>query len=84
MRGNRRLRETWAVIDTQIGDKEWILGDQFSAADIYLFMLTTWLRAAKGHPTMVEFPNVKRIADKVLQRPSVRLVYQPWIDDPEY
>lgn len=83
-RGNRRLRETWAVIDTQIGNKEWILGDQFSAADIYLFMLTTWLRAAKRHPAMAEFPSAKRIADKVLQRPSVQRVYQPWIKNPEY
>ncbi|MGB0506909.1 MAG: glutathione S-transferase family protein [Pikeienuella sp.] len=83
-RGNRRLRETWGVIDQQIGDKEWVLGGQFSAADIYLFMLTTWLRRAIGHPSVDEFPNVKRIADKVVQRPSVRRVYKPWIDDPEY
>ncbi|MEM6656809.1 MAG: glutathione S-transferase family protein [Pseudomonadota bacterium] len=83
-RGNRRLRETWTVIDDQIGDKEWVLGSQFSAADIYLFMLTTWLRTAKGHPSMSEFPNAKRIADKVLQRPSLQRVYKPWIADPQY
>ena len=83
-RGNRRLRETWRVIDDQIGDKQWLLGDQFSLADIYLFMLTTWLRTAKGHPSLDEFPNVKRIADVVVQRPSVKLVYEPWISNPEY
>ena len=49
-RGHRRLRETWKIIDDQIGDKQWILGDQFSAADIYLFMLTTWLETSRGHP----------------------------------
>ena len=43
-RGNRRLRETWKVIDDQIGDNKWVLGERFSAVDIYLFMLTTWLR----------------------------------------
>ena len=83
-RGNHRLRETWKVIDDQIGDKEWILGDRFSAADIYLFMLTTWLRQSKGHPSMTEFPNAKRIADKVQQRPTVQQVYQPWIANTEY
>ncbi|WP_120501190.1 glutathione S-transferase family protein [Roseovarius sp. EL26] len=83
-RGNRRLRETWTVIDNQISDNEWVLGSQFSAADIYLFMLTTWLRPAKGHPDISEFPNAKRIADKVLQRTSVQQVYQPWIENPEY
>ncbi len=83
-RGNRRLRETWQVIDDQIGSNDWVLGERFSAADIYLFMLTTWLRPARGHPTVDEFPNVKRIADKVLQRPSVQKVYEPWIANPNY
>ncbi|MCP5081282.1 MAG: glutathione S-transferase family protein [Alphaproteobacteria bacterium] len=78
-RGIRRLRETWKVIDDQIGDNEWILGDRFSAADIYLFMLTTWLNTPRGQPSADEFPNVKRIADAVMQRPSVQLVYEGWI-----
>ena len=83
-RGIRRLRETWKVIDDQIGDSQWILGNRFSAADIYLFMLTTWIRTAKGHPSVSEFSNVKRIADAVLKRPSVQFVYEPWIENPEY
>ena len=78
-RGHRRLRETWKVIDDQIGDNRWVLGNQFSAADIYLFMLTTWLKPARGQPAVDEFPNVRRIADAVLPRASVQLVYQNWI-----
>ena len=78
-RGNRRLRETWKVIDDQIGTNEWVLGRRFSAADIYLFMLTTWLRTSRGHPSVDEFPNVKRIAKSVLLRPSVQLVYEEWL-----
>ena len=78
-RGIRRLRETWKVIDDQIGDNDWMLGDRFSAADIYLFMLTTWLNASRGHPSTDEFPNVKRIAEAVMQRPSVQRVYEEWI-----
>ena len=74
-RGRRRLRETWKVLDDQIGDNQWILGQQFSAADIYLFMLTTWLKASRGHPEIHEFPNVQRIANAVMLRPSVQLVY---------
>ena len=56
-RGNRRLRETWNVVDDQIGVNEWMLGKRFSAVDIYLFMLTTWLKSAKGHPAIDEFPT---------------------------
>ena len=78
-RGNRRLRETWKVIDDQIGDNEWMLGERFSAADIYLFMLTTWLELSRGQPSVDEFPNVRRIADAVLPRRSIQLVYEKWI-----
>ena len=78
-RGIRRLRETWGVIDEQIGDNPWLLGDRFSAADIYLFMLTTWLSPSRGQPTCEAFPNVKRIADAVMARPSVQRVYEQWI-----
>jgi len=55
------------------------LGDKFSSVDIYLFMLTTWLKSNRGHPTTDEFTNVKRIADAVMLRPSVQLVYAEWI-----
>ena len=78
-RGIRRLLETWKVIDDQIGDNEWVLGESFSAVDIYLFMLTTWLKTSRGHPTTDEFPNVKRIADSVMSRPRTQLVYSEWI-----
>jgi len=74
-RGNQRLRETWQIIDDQIGDNQWIVGDQFSAADIYMFMLTTWLEPSRGQPEIHEFSNLKRIADAVKMRPSVQLVY---------
>ena len=78
-RGARRLRETWGVMDDQIGDNPWVLGERFSAVDIYLFMLTTWLRPERGHPPIDEFPNVKRIAQSVLPRDSIQFVYRDWI-----
>lgn len=83
-RGIQRLRETWKIINDQIGSEEWLLGERFSAADIYLFMLTTWLKKYKNHPPIEEFPNVQRISNAVRQRPSVQLVYEQWIADPEH
>ena len=80
-RGIRRLRETWKVIDDQIGDNDWVLGKCFSAVDIYLFMLTTWLNSTRGHPSIEEFPNVKRIAEATMSRPSIQLVYAEWISE---
>ena len=78
-RGVRRLSETWTVINDQIGDNQWILGERFSAADLYMFMLTTWLSPSLGHTSTDELPNVKRIADAVMSRPSVQRVYADWI-----
>jgi glutathione S-transferase len=74
-RGIRRLRETWSVINEQIGDNTWVLGEQFSAVDIYLFMLTTWLDPLGEHPSINEFSNVKRIADAVMIRPTTQAIY---------
>lgn len=74
-RGNRRLHETWTVLNDQIGEQQWVLGGEFSAVDVYLYMLTTWLSAEVGHPFVDEFPNVQRIAAAVAQRPAVQRVY---------
>ena len=62
----------------------WVLGERFSSVDIYLFMLTTWLRPSRGQPKVSEFPNVKRIADAVQLRESVQKVYKEWITGDTY
>ena len=74
-RGQKRLMETLRIIDDQIGDNKWILGECFSAADIYLYMLTTWLKPSREHPELSNFPNVQRIAQQTGVRHSVKLVY---------
>ena len=70
-----RLGELWTVVNDAIGDNEWMLGDRFSAADIHMFMLTTWLSPDHDHPKVMEFANVHRVATAVAKRPSIRLVY---------
>ena len=74
-----RLREAWQVVDDAIGENDWLLGERFSAADIYLFMLTTWLSEPLEHPSVESFGNVNRVATAVMQRPSVQLVYKSYI-----
>ena len=74
-RSCERLREVWGFIDAAIGDRPWFLGDRFSAADIHLHMLSTWLSPEIGHPEMADFPNAARIAARVAELPSVRLVH---------
>ena len=73
--GCKRLLALWQVVDHAIADSLWMLGESFSAVDIYLFMLSTWLSDDCGHPALAEFANVMRVTDKVVKRPSVRKVY---------
>ncbi len=76
-----RLNELWQVVDDAIGDNNWILGEHFSAADLYLFMLVTWLSPEHNHPAVDTFPNVHRVAISVMQRPSIQRVYSTYIND---
>ena len=80
-RSNSRLRELWQVVDDAIGESDWLLGKRFSAADIYLFMLTTWLNESLEHPSLESFPNVERVAAEVMNRPSVARIYSSYISD---
>jgi len=75
VRSCARLREIWGFIDAAIGDRPWMLGERFSAVDIHLFMLSTWLSAERGHPRIEEFSNADRIASLVAQRPAAQKVY---------
>ncbi len=70
-----RLREIWGFIDEAVGDQDWLVGNKFTAADIHLFMLTTWLSPNLGHPTMDAFPNASRVAARVAGRASAKMVY---------
>jgi glutathione S-transferase len=72
-----RLREVWGYIDDAIGTRDWLVGDGYTAADIHLYMLTTWLSPAMGHPTMDDFPNAKRVAANAGARPAVAKVFGP-------
>lgn len=74
--GARRLRHVWQVIDEQLAGCDWVVGGRFSAADVHLFMLTTWLEPDAGHPDVADFPNVARVAANTAQRPSVKKVYE--------
>lgn len=78
-----RLRELWQVVDDAIGEREWLLGDHYSAADIYMTMLTSWMNPKFGHPKVPEFNNVFRIVRQVLARPAAGKIYDFYLDEIE-
>ena len=76
-RAGTRLAEIWQILDDALddadGDGPWLLGDRFSACDIYLYMLSTWL--ADEHTPISAFPNVARCVDAVSGMPEVARVF---------
>jgi glutathione S-transferase len=66
---SERLNRMFDVISAQLGDKTWLLGERFSAADLFLFMLMRWGRGLPRPPRSI--PNLNALAERVLARPAV-------------
>ena len=65
------IMEQWRGIDTYL-EKEgpFLLGSRFSACDIYLQMITTWLEDPAD--LLVTFPNIRNLVKEVLSRKSCK------------
>ena len=69
-KAGERLGRMFGVISDQLDDGPWLLGDRFSAADLFLFMLVRWGRAMP-HPPRALMPLARHSA-RVLERPAVQ------------
>ncbi|MBB4039732.1 glutathione S-transferase [Microvirga flocculans] len=65
-----RLDRMFDVISGQLGDRTWLLGERFSAADLFLFMLIRWGRGMPRPPRSL--PNLNALAERVVARPAVQ------------
>ncbi|AWM86604.1 glutathione S-transferase family protein [Microvirga sp. 17 mud 1-3] len=70
----RRLNRMFDVISEQLGDKTWLLGERFSAADLFLLMLIRWGRGMPRPPRSL--PNLGAFAERVLARPAVQKAFE--------
>lgn len=73
-KAGERLNAMFDVISAQLGDKTWLLGDNFSAADLFLLMLIRWGRAMPRPPRTI--PNLQGLAERVLARPAVQKTFE--------
>ena len=67
-RANVVKRLTW--VDEQLGNKSYLMGDQFTVADAYLFTVTGWAQFVG-----VDISNLKHIQayrERILVRPAVQ------------
>jgi glutathione S-transferase len=63
------LVDQWAVIDHVLAQRDWLVGTTCTAADIYLYMVSTWDRDPEAFRRRC--PNVDRVARSVAVRPGV-------------
>jgi glutathione S-transferase len=66
----RRLNDIFDRIANQLGSGPWLLGECFSAADLFLFMLIRWGRAMPRPPRTLT--PLGALAERVLARPAVQ------------
>jgi glutathione S-transferase len=79
---DRRLRAMFEVVDEQLGDGPWLLGDRYSAADPYLTMLVRWTRNMTRPARTL--PNLAAHAERVLARPKVKLTFERELKAPPF
>jgi glutathione S-transferase len=70
---NDRLMGIFERLAAQLGEGPWLLGERFSAADLYLLVMTRW-GSTLPRPVRT-FPEIAAHAERVLARPAVRATF---------
>lgn len=69
----QRIEAGWTYIDTRLGEHgPYLLGDRFSAPDLFALMLMRWSRNMPRPAT--SWPNIARLAQMLKSRPSWKQV----------
>lgn len=58
------------MIDSELNDRRWLVGEERSAADLLLFMLTEW--GSELEPSAWARPNLRAHFERTLELASVR------------
>lgn len=69
-RATQKLAQRLAYVEQQLGSKSFLLGEQFSVADAYLYTILTWLPMAKLD--VGRWPALGRYKQRVSERPAVQ------------
>ena len=64
------LRKKYEWVDRQLADSKYLTGEDFTAADAYLFTVTGW--AKHVNLNLSDLPNLQRFLASVAARPAVR------------
>jgi len=64
------LQRRYELIEKILGKQTWLLGEQFTAADAYLFTVTRWAEHVKFD--LSAFPKLRAFQERVAARPAVQ------------
>ena len=64
------LNKKYAYVDSKLEGKHYLMGEQFSVPDAYLFTVTNW--AGRVGLDLSEFKNVSAFMARMMARPSVQ------------
>lgn len=68
----QNMAESFTLIEEQLMKGPWVLGEQFSTSDLYLYTLSRWL---EGHAIDVKrFPKVADLQQRLDAQPQVQKV----------
>ncbi|KAF2682162.1 glutathione S-transferase [Lentithecium fluviatile CBS 122367] len=69
-RSKETIAECYQYIEEKLGERKWAVGDDFTAADAYLFVFYRW-GGPTGFSMKERFPNYTRLAEQVVKRGAV-------------
>lgn len=68
------LRKRYAFLEQRLSTHDWLIGEQFTAADAYLFTVTNW--AQHVNLDLADFPAIAAFQQRVASRPKVQSALQ--------
>jgi glutathione S-transferase len=69
-RAEERLDGMFDIVASELAGRHWLLGERFSAVDLFLMLLTRWGRGLKRPPRTI--PALGSLAERALARPAVQ------------
>jgi glutathione S-transferase len=73
-----QIRKIFGALDAAIGDRDFLVGDVFSLADVIMAPMVNYVAAMpEGKELLAAFPGLRRVMDNLTQRPSFVAATQP-------
>jgi len=67
------MNSAWDLLEQQLGDGPYLLGEQYSVIDPYLLMLAYWHQ--QPQELLARCPKLKQLCNTVQKRPAVRRIW---------